>query len=308
MPSIYTFLGPEGTFTEAALLQVADPAGSVRIPAPNVNIALEKVRTGEADAAMVPIENSVEGGVSATLDAIATGEPLGIIGEKLVPIRFVLVARPGLALADIKVVSTHSHAWAQCKQWSDRNIPQAEYLPGSSTAAAAVGLLADNCPYDAAICSPLVAEQRGLNVLADDIGDVAEAVTRFILVSKPGPLPAPTGSDKTTLVVPLPEDHPGALMEILEQFATRGVNLSRIESRPTGQYLGDYFFSIDVDGHLAEERVADAVRSLHRISPQLRFLGSYPRADRRGYSVPRYHQDKAFRQAHAWVEGILKGT
>jgi hypothetical protein len=98
MASIYTFLGPEGTFTEAALLQVADAAGSVRIPAPNVNIALEKVRTGEADAAMVPIENSVEGGVSATLDAIATGEPLGITGEKLVPIRFVLVARPGLAL------------------------------------------------------------------------------------------------------------------------------------------------------------------------------------------------------------------
>jgi len=308
MASTYTFLGPEGTFTEAALLQVADAAESVRIPAPNVSIALEKVRTGEADAAMVPIENSVEGGVSATLDAIATGEPLGIIGEKLVPIRFVLVARPGLALEDIKVVSTHSHAWAQCKQWSDKNIPHAEYLPGSSTAAAAVGLLADNCPYDAAICSPLVAEQRGLRVLADDIGDVADAVTRFVLVSRPGPLPAPTGADKTTLVVPLPEDHPGALMEILEQFATRGVNLSRIESRPTGQYLGDYFFSIDVDGHLAEERVADAVRGLHRISPQLRFLGSYPREDRRGYSVPRYHQDQAFRQAHAWVEGILKGS
>lgn len=308
MASIYTFLGPEGTFTEAALLQVSDAAESVRIPAPNVNIALEKVRTGEADAAMVPIENSVEGGVSATLDAIATGEPLGIIGEKLVPIRFVLVAKPGLALEDIKAVSTHSHAWAQCKQWSDRNIPHAEYLPGSSTAAAAVGLLADNCPYDAAICSPLVAEQRELTVLADDIGDVADAVTRFILVSKPGPLPEPTGSDKTTLVVPLPEDHPGALMEILEQFATRGVNLSRIESRPTGQYLGDYFFSIDVDGHLSEERVADAVRGLHRISPQLRFLGSYPRADRRGYAVPRHHQDKAFRQAHAWVEGILRGN
>ncbi|MCG2624222.1 prephenate dehydratase [Arthrobacter sp. I2-34] len=308
MATIYTYLGPEGTFTEAALLQVADAVQSVRIPAANVNIALEKVRTGEADAAMVPIENSVEGGVSATLDAIATGEPLGIIGEKLVPIRFVLVAKLGLLLEDIKSVSTHSHAWAQCKQWSDRNIPHAEYLPGSSTAAAAVGLLADNCPYDAAICSPLVAEQRGLTVLADDIGDVADAVTRFILVSKPGALPAPTGSDKTTLVVPLPEDHPGALMEILEQFATRGVNLSRIESRPTGQYLGDYFFSIDVDGHLAEERVADAVRGLHRISPQLRFLGSYPRADRRGYSVPRHHQDKAFREAYTWVEGILKGT
>ena len=131
-------------------------------------------------------------------------------------------------------------------------------------------------------------------------------MTRFILVSKPDTLPARTGADKTTLVIPLPEDHPGALMEILEQFGTRGVNLSRIESRPTGQFLGDYFFSFDVDGHLAEQRVADAVRGLHRISPDTRFLGSYPRADGRAYAVPRHNQDKAFREANEWVQRLLQ--
>jgi prephenate dehydratase len=304
---VYTYLGPEGTFTESALLQVPGVETAVRVPSSNVNSALDKVRRGEADAAMVPIENSVEGGVSATLDAISTGDPLQITGEYLVPIKFVLVSRPGLRLSEVRIISTHAHAMAQCRQWADANVPGVEYIPGSSTAAAAVGLLDPACAYDAAICSPLVAERHGLQVLAEDIGDVADAVTRFILAGRPGPLPAATGADKTTLMVPLPEDHPGALMEILEQFATRGVNLSRIESRPTGLFLGDYFFSIDVDGHVGDARVADALRGLHRISPQLRFLGSYPRADRREYVVARHTSDEAFKEADAWMESLLRG-
>jgi prephenate dehydratase len=309
MPSArrtYTFLGPEGTFTEAALLQVPDAAESVRIPSSNVNAALDRVRDGSADAAMVPIENSVEGGVTATLDAIATGQELRIIGEALVPISFVLVARPGVELSEIRRISTHGHAWAQCRLWADKHIPAAEYVPGSSTAAAAMGLLEDDAHYDAAICAPIVAmEQPGLHVLAEDIGDNPGAVTRFILVSRPGVLPARTGADKTTVVVPLPEDRPGALMEILDQFATRGVNLSRIESRPTGQYLGHYFFSIDADGHVGDARVADALAGLHRISPATRFLGSYGRADAQAPVVPVHTSDEAFQAAHAWVKGIL---
>ncbi|MET3369754.1 UNVERIFIED_CONTAM: prephenate dehydratase [Jeotgalibacillus campisalis] len=305
----YAFLGPEGTFTEAALLQVPGAADALRIPCTNVNTALDRVRAGEADAAMVPIENSVEGGVTATLDAIATGEELRIIREALVPITFVLVARPGVELSDIKRISTHGHAWAQCRLWVDDHLPNADYVPGSSTAAAAMGLLEDDTPYEAAICGPLVAaEQPGLNVLAEDIGDNPEAVTRFILVSKPGLLPDRTGADKTTVVVPLPEDHPGALMEILDQFASRGVNLSRIESRPTGQYLGHYFFSIDADGHATDSRVSDALAGLHRISPATRFLGSYARADKQPAVVAPHTSDAAFASAHAWVESILKGS
>lgn len=302
----YAYLGPEGTFTEAALHQVPGAAQARCIPASTVNAALDLVRSGGVDAAMVPIENSVEGGVSATLDAIAGGEPLRIIREVLVPISFVLVARPGRELEDIRRVSTHGHAWAQCRTWIDRNIVDAEYLPSSSTAAAAYGLLEEDAHYDGAICSPLIAARLSLKVLGEHIGDVADAVTRFILVSKPDVLPEPTGADKTTLVVPLPEDHPGALMEILDQFAARGVNLSRIESRPTGQFLGDYFFSIDADGHLADARVTDALKGLHRISPGLRFLGSYPRADQRENDVLRHHSDEAFRAAHLWVDSLLR--
>lgn len=303
----YTYLGPEGTFTEAALLQVPGAEASERIPATSVNAALEMVRSGRADAAVVPIENSVEGGVSATLDALSAGDQLRIRREILVPITFVLAARPGLELAGISTVSTHSHAWAQCRNWADKNIPQAEYLPASSTAAAATGLSSAEAPYDAAICSPLVAERLGLNVLRSDIGDVTDAVTRFVLLSRPGTLPEPTGADKTTLVVPLPEDHPGALMEILDQFSARGVNLSRIESRPTGLFLGDYFFSIDADGHIGEARMADALKGLHRISPNLRFLGSYPRADRREPEIPKHTTDDAFRSADLWLRELLAG-
>jgi len=306
VPCAYTFLGPEGTFTEAALLQVPGAAQAVRLPASNVNAALDKVRDGSADAAMVPIENSVEGGVTATLDAIATGPELRIIREVLVPISFVLAARPGVRLEDVRRVSTHGHAWAQCRLWMDQHIPGAEYVPGSSTAAAALGLLDADCRYDAAICAPLVArEHAGLSVLAEDIGDNPGAVTRFILVSRPAPLPERTGADKTTVVVPLPEDRPGALMEILDQFASRGVNLSRIESRPTGQYLGHYFFSIDADGHAREARVADALAGLHRISPGTRFLGSYARADRHATPVPAHTSDAAFAAARTWVESVL---
>ncbi|MET3143082.1 UNVERIFIED_ORG: prephenate dehydratase [Arthrobacter sp. UYEF2] len=308
MPVTYAFLGPEGTFTEAALMQVPDAAEATRNPASTVNAALDMVRDGSADAAMVPIENSVEGGVTATLDAIAGGQELRIIREVLVPISFVLVARPGVEVADIRRISTHGHAWAQCRLWVDANIPGAEYIAGSSTAAAAMGLLGDEAHYDAAICAPIVAqEQPGLTVLAENIGDNPGAVTRFILVSRPGVLPKRTGADKTTVVVPLPEDRPGALMEILDQFTTRGVNLSRIESRPTGQYLGHYFFTIDADGHIADARVADALAGLHRISPGTRFLGSYGRADAQSPSVPQHTSDEAFRAAHEWVGKILQG-
>jgi prephenate dehydratase len=289
----YAFLGPQGTFTEAALMQVPDALQAIRIPASNVNAALDLVREGSADAAMVPIENSVEGGVTATLDAIAGGQELRIIREVLVPISFVLVARPGVQLADVRRVSTHGHAWAQCRLWMDANIPAAEYEPGSSTAASAMGLLDEDCHYDAAICAPLVAqEQPGLSVLAENIGDNPGAVTRFIQWSCP--------------LRSAGADGPGALMEILDQFASRGVNLSRIESRPTGQYLGHYFFSIDADGHAADARVADALAGLHRISPNTRFLGSYPRADMQETAVEPHTSDQAFAAATAWVASILQ--
>ncbi len=304
---IYTYLGPAGTFTEAALLQVPDARTSERIPAANVNAALDKVRSGAADAAMVPIENSVEGGVSTTLDAIATGDALQIVAEALVPITFVLAVRENIdSLEQIRTVATHGHAWAQCRGWAESNIPQAEFIPTSSTAAGAIALLDGESNHDAAICSPLVAQERGLKVLREEIEDNKGAVTRFILVTRPGPIPAPTGIDKSTVILPLAEDRPGALMEILEQFVVRGVNLSRIESRPTGEGMGRYFFSVDVDGHVAQARVADALTGLHRVCPDLRFLGSYPAAAGLSSAVEAHNSDEAFDRAQSWVGGLRK--
>ncbi|KAA9394237.1 prephenate dehydratase [Kocuria coralli] len=300
------YLGPAGTFTEAALRQV-DPDGNDHLPASSVPAALAAVREGRASSAVVPIENSVEGGVSATLDAVATGPELRILAEMLVPIRFDLVALEDKPLTAIRAVSTHSHAWAQVRQWAEASIPQAEYIPASSTAAGALGLLgATAAPYDAAICAPNVSEAHPeLVVLAENIGDNPEAVTRFVHLGGPdSALPGRTDADRTTLVIPLWEDRAGALMEILEQFATRGVNLSRIESRPTGNYLGDYFFSVDIDGHIEDERVAEALVGLRRICPTTRFLGSYARADHKPATVASHHTDGAFTQARDWVAGL----
>jgi prephenate dehydratase len=303
----YTFLGPEGTFSEAALLSVHEAYDAERVPSASVASALAKVRSGEVDAAMVPIENSVEGGVSATLDAIAADGDLRIVREALIPIRFILVAPEGTLLEDVRSVSTHSHAWAQVRGWMGERLPHVDYIPGSSTAAAAVGLLAEGSPgYEAAVCSPIVAEQHPqLSVLASDIGDKANAVTRFVLVTgEQAPLPEPTGADKTTVVIPLLEDHAGALMALLEQFAARGVNLSRIESRPTGEALGSYFFSVDAEGHVANARMADALRGLHRVSPGVKFLGSYPRADGVAPKVSPQNSDEAFNEAGDWVRRL----
>lgn len=305
-PPRYAYLGPEGTFTEAALRQVPGVEHAQTVPVGSVITALAQVRRGEVDFAMVPIENSVEGGVTATLDDIAIGESLQILREVLVPISFVLVGRRRQPLDTVRTVATHSHAWAQVRQWATEHLQDAEFIPASSTAAGARGLLEDATGYDAAVCAPLVADQLGLPVLASAIEDTAGAVTRFVLVGRPGTLPEPTGSDKTTVVVPLPEDHPGALMDILDQFSTRGINLSRIESRPTGAGLGKYFFSIDLEGHLAEERVSAALAALHRIIPGTQFLGSYPRADQRRYTVPEHTRDAAYRAGQDWVQSLLR--
>jgi prephenate dehydratase len=273
-----------------------------------VDAALAAVRAGEAAAAMVPIVNSVEGGVAATLDALANGSPLRVVREVLVPITFVLAARPGTRLEDVRRIASHPHGWAQCRGWVAAHLPDARYLPALSTAGAAEGLAAADdeaaAPYDAALCAPLAAERFGLEVLADDVGDRSTAVTRFVLVSLPGPLGEPTGNDKTTVVVYQRDDRPGGLLELLEQFATRGVNLSRIESRPTGDALGQYCFSIDCEGHVQEARVAEALMGLHRTCSEVRFLGSYPRADGGSIIVSTSTSDQAFGEARAWLRSL----
>jgi len=299
----YVYLGPQGTFTEAAVLQVAGPDDELT-PLASVDTALAAVRAGAADLAVVPIENSVEGGVPQTLDALGNGTALMVVREMLVPITFVLAARAGTAVADVRRVSSHPHGWAQCRRWVGEHLPGATYVPALSTAAAAEGL-GEDAAYDAALCSPMAAQRAGLVVLADDVGDNASAVTRFVLVSRPGPVGPASGADKTSVVVFQNDDHPGGLLELLEQFATRGINLTRIESRPTGDALGRYCFSIDCEGHLSQARVAEALMGLHRVCSQVRFLGSYPRADGVPAVVGPATSDASFEQARDWLDTLL---
>ncbi|WP_185696231.1 prephenate dehydratase [Buchananella hordeovulneris] len=301
----YAFLGPFGTFTEIALRQVAGSDAQVE-PCISVAGALDAVRQGRARYAVVPIENSIEGGVNATLDALTGGAELWIDREMVVPVAFVLAARPGTQLRDIRRVATHPHAWAQCRKWVAKNLPGATHLPATSTAAAAELLAdADDPGYEAALCNRLSAEQYGLAVLADDAADNPDARTRFVRVTRPGPLPVATGADKTTLMVQLPDNEAGALLTMLEQFAARGVNLSRIESRPVGDRLGRYAFSIDVEGHLAEERVQAALIGLHRTCPRVTFLGSYPRCDGQVTAVLPGTRDADFAAGRAWIASLL---
>lgn len=300
------YLGPAGTFCEAALLTVAERLDSRLQPMPNVNAAIAGVRAGSLDAAMVPMENSIEGSVSATLDELGAGAPLVITHEVVIPVSFALLVRPGTDRDGVRRIVTHPHAEAQTRPWVQRNLPQAVVVPATSTAAAAQMVSDASLGYDAAIAAPIAGARYGLESLAERI-ETTHAFTRFVLVARPGRPPAPTGGDKSTFVVFMHRDRAGALLEILEQFAVRGVNLTRIESRPVGARLGDYCFSIDCEGHIAEERVGEALMGLKRICADVRFLGSYPRADGQVTAVAPATADADFVAARAWLRG-LRGT
>ena len=275
--SSYAYLGPSGTFTEQALRQITS-AADVLTPYANVTAALNAVRTGKADKAFVPIENSVEGVVARTLDELAVGEPLVVTAETTLPVTFSLMVMPENYGKPINKIATHPHAESQCRTYVAQNLPGAEVIEASSTAAAAKGLLEK--VYDAAIASEIAAENYGLKIVARDIGDNQGAVTRFVVVEKPGITPAPTGNDRTSLATFIDNDHAGALLEILTEFAKHQVNLTFIQSRPTGRQLGHYHFIIDVEGHINDPKVAAAIEGVRNVCDEIRMLGSYPRVGR----------------------------
>ncbi len=268
----FAYLGPVGTFTEAALKKITCDS-DVLIPYANVTAALNAVRSGDAQFALVPIENSVEGVVARTLDELATGDPLTIAGEVTLPVSFALMAKPGTT--NIVRIGTHPHAESQCRAYIAKNYPHAEIVPTNSTSAAAE--LVGKGELDAAIASTAAATHFGLEILAENIGDNTEAVTRFISAQKPGWIPEPTGHDRTSMAIFIDIDHAGALLEILQVFAKNSVNLTFIQSRPTGRELGHYHFIIDVEGHINDPAVGDSVAELREICDDIRFLGSYPR-------------------------------
>ena len=306
-PARYAYLGPEGTFTEQALRSLPAARKAELVPCTTVTLALDAVRDGDADGAVVPIENSVEGSVPVTLDELATGEPLMITREMTVPIAFSLLAPQGVKPEDVRRVATHPHAAAQTRGWMALHMPQAEVVHATSTAQAAFMLTRPDAGWDAAISAPLAAEHYRLAVLAERIGDNPDAITRFVLVSRPAVAAPPTGRDKTSLVAFMRDDHPGALLEILEQLATRGVNMTRIESRPTGAALGNYCFSIDCEGHVDDARVGEALMGLRRVCADVRFLGSYERHDGVSPVVRIGTSDREFYDAAAWLARLRNG-
>lgn len=283
----FGYLGPRGTFTHAALLRVPGAHQSTLIPQSSIGDALDAVRRLEIDAAMVPLENSVEGVVPATQDALTAQPSLQILREVQLPVRLSVAARPGTELVDVATVATHPHAEAQSRQWLRTHLPRASVSLVASTAEGA--RLAACGHFDAAIAAPEAAQEYALVQVAEDIQDKKGASTRFVLVAQPGPHPERTGADRTSLCVFIANDRPGALLEILEEFAARNVNLSRIESRPTGEALGQYYFWLDCHGHVLDDSVAETLRAVRLVSREVRLFGSYPRADAakpRGVNMP----------------------
>jgi prephenate dehydratase len=311
MPTRFVYLGPEGTFTEQALRTIPEAGHAERVALRGVPEALDAVRSGEADAAVVPVENSVGGAVAVTLDELAAGTPLIITREVVLPVEFVLGARTGTALPDVRTVAAHPQASAQCRGWLRANLPSATVTDVLSNSAAAISAAAGE--YDAAVCAPIGAGRYGLDVLAEKIADNPDAVTRFLLVTRPAPPPPPTGDDVTSLAVYIAHDRVGALLAVLTEFAVRGVNLTRIESRPTGEQLGLYVFLFDCTGHVADPRMGEALQGIRRLAAQVRFLGSYPRhrwspaAGDRPVPAPPGQTDQDFADAAAWLAKVRAG-
>jgi prephenate dehydratase len=307
------YLGPRGTFCEQAV-SALHPGGELdQMPCASIEATLTAVRSAQADRAVVPIESSVEGGVNATLDELAAGPQLLIKAEVIIGVEFALLVRPGTVLSDIKVIGGHPAAQPQCRRWLAANLPDARWRQALSNADAAQQV-ADG-DLDAALAGSFAARHYRLSVLAEAVNDNTRAVTRFVEVGPPGPLPETTGSDRTSVIAYLAEDHPGALMDILGQFAVRGVNLSRIESRPTGEGIGRYCFFIDCEGHVRSPRVGEALMGLHRTCSDVRFLGSYPMAGYRSVAAgtlavereqaPR--SDAEYADAASWLERVRHG-
>jgi prephenate dehydratase len=299
----YAYLGPEGTFTEAALRAVDADADALACP--TIQSALAAVRDGAADRAVVAIESSVEGIVTATVDELTARGGLVIAAEVQIPVAFALLVRPGTVLGDIKTVGGHPQAMPQCRGWLAANLPDSEWIAAASNAEAA-RQVADG-QLDAALAGAFAADRYGLDVLAAEVHDRVNAVTRFVVVAPTGPLPAPTGTDRTSLAAFLADDHPGALLEILTEFSVRGINLTTIQSRPTGDRLGQYYFFVDCEGHVDDARVGEALMGLRRVCTDVRFLGSYARCDGGLTQVRPGTSDAEFAEAAAWLGRLRFG-
>lgn len=296
------YLGPPGTFTEQALLTQADLAGAELVPYPTMPDVLRAAEAGEVDLGFVAVENSIEGAVNVTSDALAFEVDVLVQREVVIPIQQHLMGVPGARLGDVAEVVSIPHATAQVRDFLHRELPGVRTRAANSTAEAARLVAEAGDPAVAAIGNELAAQLYGLELLATDIEDHPDNQTRFLLVA-PGVVPPPTGHDKTSLVVAQRADRPGSLLAILQEFAARSINLTRLESRPTKKSLGDYCFLLDLEGHVADDVVADCLRALQTKHAEVKFLGSYPSATAEAPAA-REAADHAAAAADRWLADI----
>jgi len=269
-----SYLGPEGTFSQEALLKYSgDLTDLTLIPLPTIIDVIKSVDRGDAEEGVVPIENSIEGSVNITQDILTFESEAKIIRELTLPIKHNLIAKKGIKINKIKKVISHPHATAQCRMFLSANLPEAEIIAANSTAEA-VKKLTELDPNTAAIGTKIAASLYDLDIIADDIEDSKVNKTRFIIVGNY--IPSKSGFDKTSIVCFLKKDKPGSLFNILKEFADRNINLTKIESRPARKDIGDYVFMIDMEGHIHDKVVYDAIESLRRDVYMIKILGSYP--------------------------------
>lgn len=298
------YLGPEGTFSEAALLTMTAgamvPGGGESDPRPTESTrdALEAVRSGAADFACVPIENSIEGSVLPTLDSLAGGTPLQIYAELTLEVAFSIVTRPGVSADQVRTVAAFPVAAAQVRQWLAGHLPGAEVVPSNSNAAAARDVADGRA--DAGVSTALAARRYGLAALAEGVVDEPNARTRFVLVGTPGPPPSRTGADRTAVVLRI-DNEPGALVSAMSEFGIRDIDLIRIESRPTRTELGTYIFFLDCVGHIDDSAVAEALKALYRRCVDVRYLGSWPTGAATGALPPQLDE------AEQWLGRLREG-
>jgi prephenate dehydratase len=300
-PTRVAYLGPAGTFTEEALRTQADLRAATHLPVRSVPEVVAAVGRGEADLGLVPIENAIEGAVALTLDALAFESDLLIQREIDLPISLHLGAREGTALADVRTVLTMPMAVGQCRAWLAKRLPEVEIRAANSTAEAAREVARSKRAGLAAIANAAALKEYGLRNLATRIEDHDHNQTRFVLLG--AGIPAPTGHDRTSIVCFQRSDRPGSLLAILQEFAARTINLTKVESRPTKHSLGDYCFFIDFVGHVGEPIVADCLRTIAASAAQVKFLGSYPVAGEAA-TQRRRSATRAWRDAETWMNDL----
>ncbi|HUW01606.1 MAG TPA: prephenate dehydratase [Acidimicrobiales bacterium] len=302
VPSRVGFLGPLGTFTEMALLTQPDLASAELHAIGSISDVLFATRDGEVDLGFVAIENSIEGSVNVTIDTLAFDLDLRIQREVVINVQLNLLARRGVPIERIERVVSIPVAAAQCRTFLHDHLPGVEMVAANSTAEAAQMVADGDDGRIASISTALAAEMYGLEVLAEDVEDHPENQTRFVAVTPHG-VPTPTGHDKTSIVVFQRTDRPGSLLGILQEFAARAINLTKLESRPTKTGLGDYCFLIDLEGHIADEVVGDCLRDLRAKCEDIKFLGSYPAAGEHGPGLRR-EAESNWRQADDWLQSL----